>query len=47
MNYAKCASRIGRTASAAVHLDPGELEAILKDQDSIAKVRKAVFSIFK
>jgi len=31
----------------AVHLDPGELEAILKDRDSIEKVRKAVFSIFK
>jgi hypothetical protein len=31
----------------AVHLDPGELEAILKDRDGIEKVRKAVFSIFK
>jgi hypothetical protein len=31
----------------AVHLDPGELEAILKDQKSIFQIRKTVLSIFK
>lgn len=31
----------------AVHLDPGELEAIMKDQAGLEKIRKAVFSIFK
>lgn len=31
----------------AVHLDPGELEAVAKGQAGLDKVRKAVFSIFK
>ena len=31
----------------AVHLDPGEMEAIMKDQAGLDKIRKAVFSIFK
>lgn len=31
----------------AVHLDSGELEAIMKDQGGLEKIRKAVFSIFK
>ncbi len=31
----------------AVHLDPGELEKILKDEKSITLIRKTVFSIFK
>jgi Zn-finger nucleic acid-binding protein len=31
----------------AMHLDPGELEMIMKDQGGLDKIRKAVFSIFK
>ena len=31
----------------AIHLDPGELEEILKDHESIIKIRKSIFSIFK
>lgn len=31
----------------AVHLDPGELEAIEKDSKSLKKIRKAVLDIFK
>lgn len=31
----------------AVHLDPGELEQILKDKKSISSVRNSVFAIFK
>jgi hypothetical protein len=31
----------------AVHLDPGELEAIIKDQKSIISVSKAIFNVFK
>jgi hypothetical protein len=31
----------------AMHLDPGELEEIMKDQGGLDKIRKAVFSIFK
>jgi hypothetical protein len=31
----------------AVHLDPGELDAILKDQSVIKNVRSAIFSVFK
>ncbi len=31
----------------AVHLDAGELEAIMKDKSGIEKIRNAVFSIFK
>lgn len=31
----------------AMHLDPGELEAIMKDQKSIITVRKAIFNVFK
>jgi hypothetical protein len=30
----------------AVHLDPGELEEILKDQKSIQTIRKSIFNIF-
>lgn len=31
----------------AVHLDPGELEAIMKDQKSILMVRRSILKIFK
>lgn len=31
----------------AMHLDPGELEMIMKDQGGLEKIRQAVFSIFK
>lgn len=31
----------------AVHLDPGELEEILKDEKVIIGIRKSIFSIFK
>ena len=31
----------------AVHLDPGELEQILKDKRSIPIIRKTIFAIFK
>jgi len=31
----------------AMHLDPGELEAIMKDQKSIITVSKAIFNVFK
>jgi len=31
----------------AVHLDPGELDEILKDQSVIKNVREAIFSVFK
>ncbi len=31
----------------AVHLDPGELEKILKDQRSISLIRNTVISVFK
>ncbi len=31
----------------AVHLDPGEIEAIMKDQKSIITVSKAIFNVFK
>ncbi len=31
----------------AVHLDPGEMEAIMKDQKSIITVSKAIFNVFK
>ena len=31
----------------AVHLDPGELEAVMKDQKSIITVSKAIFNVFK
>jgi hypothetical protein len=31
----------------AVHLDPGELEAITKDQKSIITFSKAIFNVFK
>ena len=30
----------------AVHLDPGELEQILKDKRAISVIRKSVFSVF-
>ena len=30
----------------AVHLDPGELEEIVKDEKAIKNIRKSVFSIF-
>jgi hypothetical protein len=30
----------------AVHLDPGELEAILKDKRAISALRKSVFAVF-
>jgi len=31
----------------AVHLDPGELEQILKDKKGILIIRKSLFAIFK
>ena len=31
----------------AVHLDPGELEAVVKEKTGLDKIRKAVCSIFK
>ena len=31
----------------AVHLDPGELEDILKDEKSILTIRKTLFAVFK
>lgn len=31
----------------AVHLDPGELEQILKDKRAITVIRKTVFAVFK
>ena len=31
----------------AVHLDPGELDAILADKDLIQNTRKSIFNIFK
>jgi hypothetical protein len=31
----------------AVHLDPGELDQILKDQSVIKNVRLAIFNVFK
>jgi hypothetical protein len=31
----------------AVHLDPGELEAMLQDKNLIKDVKKSIFSIFK
>lgn len=31
----------------AVHLDPGELDAIVKDQKVIKSVRSAIFNVFK
>jgi hypothetical protein len=31
----------------AIHLDPGELKEILKNQESLQTTRKALFSIFK
>jgi len=31
----------------AMHLDPGELEMIMKDKGGLDKIRKAVFSVFK
>ena len=31
----------------AIHLDPGELDQILKDQAVIKNVRKAIFAVFK
>ena len=31
----------------AIHLDPGELEQILKDNRVISVIRKSVFSVFK
>ena len=31
----------------AVHLDPGELETILKDNKSISSIRKSFLSVFK
>ena len=31
----------------AMHLDPGELDEILKDQGSLTKVRKALLAIFE
>jgi hypothetical protein len=31
----------------AVHLDPGELELILKDKKAISSIRKSVFAVFK
>lgn len=31
----------------AVHLDPGELKEIIKNQESLSSSRKALFSIFK
>jgi hypothetical protein len=31
----------------AIHLDPGELEHIMKDNKAISSIRKSVFDIFK
>ncbi len=31
----------------AIHLDPGELKEIIKNQESLSSSRKALFSIFK
>ena len=31
----------------AVHLDPGELELIIKDQKTISTIRNAVLAVFK
>jgi len=31
----------------AIHLDPGELEQILKDSRAITVIRKTVFSVFR
>lgn len=31
----------------AIHLDPGELKEILKNQQSLPSTRKALFSLFK
>jgi hypothetical protein len=31
----------------AVHLDPGELEQILKEKGAISLIRKSVFAVFK
>ncbi len=31
----------------AIHLDPGELEKILKDQQALSTIRKTVLSVFK
>ena len=31
----------------AVHLDPGELEIILKDKKAISSIRKSLFAVFK
>jgi hypothetical protein len=31
----------------AIHLDPGELERIIKDQRAIAAIRNTVLSVFK
>ncbi len=31
----------------AVHLDPGELDAILKDNKSIFAIRKSIIAVFK
>ena len=31
----------------AVHLDPGELELILKDKKAISSIRKSLFAVFK
>ena len=31
----------------AVHLDPGELEAIMKDQKFILTIRNSIFNVFK
>ena len=31
----------------AVHLDPGELKEIIKNQQSLPSTRKAIFSLFK
>jgi len=31
----------------AVHLDPGELKEIIKNQESLSSTRKALFSLFK
>jgi Zn-finger nucleic acid-binding protein len=31
----------------AVHLDPGELEQILKDKKAVFAIRKSLFAVFK
>ncbi len=31
----------------AVHLDPGELDALMEDQDFVKKARRSIFDIFK